>query len=131
MEAVGRPMTGTEGVFDEVIHEKTRLRISAILVGVDAISFPQLRELIGVSDSVLSKHLKMLQEVGHVVVTKTRSAGRSRSSIAMSVPGRRAYHAHIAALNAMIARVGAPDSALADTALGRLLSAEQETEESS
>ncbi|WP_454118419.1 transcriptional regulator [Microbacterium lacticum] len=124
-------MTGAEGVFDEVIHEKTRLRISAILSGVDAISFPQLRELVGVSDSVLSKHLKMLQEAGHVVVTKTRSAGRSRSSIAMSVSGRRAYHGHIAALNAMIAQVRAPDSTVADAALGRLLLSERETEKSS
>lgn len=124
-------MTRTEGSFDEVIHEKTRLRISAILAGMDAITFPQLRELIGVSDSVLSKHLKMLQDAGHVVVTKTRSAGRSRSSIAMSVSGRRAYHGHIAALNAMIAQVGAAESTVADAALGRLLSSERESEKSS
>jgi biotin operon repressor len=65
----------SEGAFDEVIHEKNRLRICGILAGTDSVSFPALAEALGVSDSVLSKHIRTLQETGHVSVVKARSAG--------------------------------------------------------
>jgi predicted ArsR family transcriptional regulator len=110
----------SEGTFNEVIHEKNRLRICGILSGADSISFPALTEALGVSDSVLSKHLKTLQEAGHVSVMKPRSAGRPRSLIALTPHGRRAFRDHVLALNAMIAHVADPDSTLADNALSAL-----------
>ncbi len=108
------------GTFNDVIHEKNRLRICGILSGVDTISFPALAEALGVSDSVLSKHLKTLQEAGHVSVIKPRSAGRPRSLIALTPHGRRAFRNHVLALNAMIAHVSDPGSTLADSALSAL-----------
>lgn len=110
----------SEGTFNDVIHEKNRLRICGILSGVDTVSFPALAEALGVSDSVLSKHLKTLQEAGHVSVVKPRSAGRPRSLITLTPHGRRAFRDHILALNAMIAHVSDPDSTLADNALSAL-----------
>jgi predicted ArsR family transcriptional regulator len=110
----------SEGTFDEVIHEKNRLRICGILSGVDSISFPALAQALGVSDSVLSKHLKALQEAGHVSVAKPRSTGRPRSLIALTPHGRRAFRDHVLALNAMITHVADPDSTLADNALSAL-----------
>lgn len=99
---------GSESSFDEVIHEKTRLRITSILAGVDTISFPHLRELVEVSDSVLSKHLKALQQSGYVIVSKTSSGGHARSSIALSPGGRRAFHDHVKVLEALISGISDP-----------------------
>lgn len=109
-----------EGAFDEVIHEKSRLRICGILAGADSISFPALAEALGVSDSVLSKHLKTLQEAGHVSVVKARPAGRPRSQIALTPHGRKAFRGHVLALNSIIAHIADPESALADDALSAL-----------
>ncbi len=117
-----------EAAFDEVIHEKTRLRITSILAGVDTISFPQLRDMVGVSDSVLSKHLKALQQAGYVVVSKLSSDGHARSTIALAPKGRRAFHAHVAALEAMISQIGAPDLPLADAALTSFVDADHDAE---
>jgi DNA-binding MarR family transcriptional regulator len=110
----------SETRFDEVIHEKNRLRICGILAGIDSVSFPALQGALGVSDSVLSKHLKALQEAGHVSVVKARSAGRMRSSIRLTPEGRTAFRAHVRALNAMITHIGDPESTLADDALSTL-----------
>lgn len=110
----------SEDAFDEVIHEKSRLRICGILAGADSVSFPALAEALGVSDSVLSKHLKVLQEAGHVSVVKSRSAGRARSRIALTPHGRRAFRGHVRALNAIIAHIADPESTMAGDALSAL-----------
>lgn len=110
----------SEGAFDEVIHEKNRLRICGILAGADSVPFPALAEALGVSDSVLSKHLKVLQEAGYVSVVKARRAGRPRSLITLTPHGRRAFREHVRALNAIIAHIADPGSALADNALSAL-----------
>lgn len=79
-----------------------------------------LAEALDVSDSVLSKHLKTLQEAGYIGVVKARSAGRVRSSIALTPHGRKAFRGHVRALNAIIAQIADPESALADGALAAL-----------
>ncbi len=50
--------------FDSVIHAPGRLQICAILSSVDDAEFAMIRDAIKVSDSVLSKHLKQLEEAG-------------------------------------------------------------------
>lgn len=91
------------GVFDEVIHAPNRLRITAMLSTVDGAEFSTIRELLGVSDSVLSKHVKPLSEAGYVDITKTVIDSRVRTSLALTDKGRRAYRAHVEALRELTA----------------------------
>ena len=63
-------------VFDPVIHAPGRLQICAILSGLDDAEFAMIRDRIGVSDSVLSKHLKQLEEAGYVALAKAPFDGR-------------------------------------------------------
>ncbi|MGV8850671.1 MAG: transcriptional regulator [Propionibacteriaceae bacterium] len=92
----------TAPAFDETIHNPVRLRACAMLAGLDFAAFPVLREELGVSDSVLSKHLATLEAVGYVTLTKATSQGRLRTSVSLTTTGRKAYAAHVAALRTIV-----------------------------
>lgn len=85
-------------VFDSVIHAPGRLQICAILSGVDEAEFAMIRTAIGVSDSVLSKHLKQLEEAGYISVRKAALEGRQRTWLSLTGAGRKAFAAHVAEL---------------------------------
>lgn len=89
--------------FDTVLHPPARLQIAAVLVNVTDAEFAKLRELVGVSDSVLSKHLAALAEAGHISLRKAASDGRQRTWAALTRSGRAAFKAHVAALQAIVA----------------------------
>ncbi len=89
--------------FDAVIHAPGRLQICAILSSVDDAEFAMIRDAIKVSDSVMSKHLKQLEEAGYVKLSKAAENGRQRTWIALTAPGRKAFAAHVAELNRLAA----------------------------
>lgn len=96
----------TPPLFDPVIHAPGRLQICAILSSVDEAEFALLRDSLKVSDSVLSKHLKQLEEAGYVKLTKTPIDGRSRTWASLTPVGKKAFAAHIAELNRLAALTG-------------------------
>ena len=95
-------------VFDAVIHAPGRLQICAVLSSVTDAEFAMIRAAIKVSDSVLSKHLKQLEEAGYVALTKAAENGRQRTWIALTPKGRKAFSAHVAELN-RLASITAPE----------------------
>ncbi|GAB2861639.1 transcriptional regulator [Nocardioides pacificus] len=84
--------------FDEVIHARNRLHICALLAEVDSVDFTTVQETLGVSDYVLSKHLKVLADAGYVRTHKEKQRGRARSWLSLTDSGRTALHAHLAEL---------------------------------
>ncbi len=90
--------------FDELVHAPLRLRLCALLSGVEQISFAYARESLGVSDSVLSKHAAALQKAGYVQVAKQPRADGTTTHLQLTAAGRRAYRGHVAALEAIVAR---------------------------
>jgi len=88
--------------FDEIVHAPNRLQICAILSAVDSADFAAVREVLGVADSVLSKHVRVLHEAGYVAVNKATSASRVRTSLSLTPAGRAAYDGHVAALAAIV-----------------------------
>lgn len=93
-------------VFDPVIHAPGRLQICAILSSVDDAEFALIRDRIGVSDSVLSKHLKQLEEAGYVALSKAPLDGRQRTWLRLTAAGKKAFAAHVAELNRLAALTG-------------------------
>ena len=93
---------------DTVIHAPNRLQMCCMLAAVDTIDFATVREALDVSESVLSKHVKTLEEAGYVKVKKVASEGRQRTWLSLSKSGREALRGHLAALKAMMA--GVPDA---------------------
>ena len=88
--------------FDEVIHAPNRLQICAYLASLSELEFVTLRDFLGVSDSVLSKHLKLLADAGYLDVIKRSENGRQRTWIALTKDGRRAYQNHVRELKRIV-----------------------------
>lgn len=100
----------TEPRFDDVVHAPNRLQICAVLAAVDRAEFTTLRETLGVADSVLSKHLKVLVDAGYVVLDKPTGTGRVKTWGRLTAQGRSAFAGHVAELQRIAGSVGlAPD----------------------
>ena len=69
-------------VLDPVIHAPNRLQMCCMLAGVDDIDFATLREALDVSESVLSKHIKLLDEAGYLPASLRDVAGELGVSLA-------------------------------------------------
>jgi DNA-binding MarR family transcriptional regulator len=91
-------VTAVQPRFDPVVHAPPRLQICGLLSSVDTMEFAAVRDSVGVSDSVLSKHVKQLEEAGYVKVGKATIASRQRTSLALTRAGRAAFAAHVAEL---------------------------------
>ena len=90
------------GGFDATIHAPQRLQLCAMLAQVDSLDFAAARDDLDVSDSVLSKHVKVLADEGYVKVGAFKSGGKSRKRLSLTKSGLAAYEAHVAELRRMI-----------------------------
>ncbi len=61
-----------------------------------------VRDTIKVSDSVLSKYVKALEEAGYVAVRKAPFEGRQRTWLSMTSAGKKAFAAHVAELERLV-----------------------------
>ena len=96
-------------MFDEIIHAPNRLRICAVLAAVTEAEFATLREVLGVTDPVLSKHLRVLHDAGYVTIAKpTGRGGKVRTWVSLTAGGRRAFEAHVAELHRLTSAAGMP-----------------------
>jgi DNA-binding MarR family transcriptional regulator len=88
---------------DEVIHPAHRLQICAMLAAVDSLEFSVVRDALEVSDSVLSKQVKVLQTAGYATVRKAPVNSRTRTWLALTEAGREALAGHLAELRRIAA----------------------------
>jgi len=93
----------TLSALDPVIHPPARLQICALLAAVTDAEFATLRDAVGVSDSVLSKHLAALSEAGYLRLRKAVMSGRQRTWASLTREGRGAFAGHVRALQALAA----------------------------
>lgn len=101
----------TAARFDAVVHAPNRLQICALLAAVEDVDFATVRDTLEVSDSVLSKHLRVLEEAGYVTLSKQTVRARVRTRTALTAAGRIAFAGHVAELQRLVA--GSPvDSAV-------------------
>ena len=85
------------GRLDPVIHPLTRLSICGLLAaGADWVEFAVVRDSVGVSDSVLSKHSRALEDAGYLEVRKGAVGRRPRTWFRLTPDGRAAFAAHVA-----------------------------------
>ena len=84
--------------FDPIIHAPNRLQICSLLVPLEDAEFQLIRGHLGVSDSVLSKHVKQLEDAGYVKQRKEKFNGRQRTWLYLTKAGRSAFEGHVAEL---------------------------------
>lgn len=86
---------------DRVIHSPVRLSIMACLAAAEKAEFGFVRDTVEVSDSLLSKQVATLANVGYVRVKKGYVGKFPRTSLSLTARGRRAFDAHLGALAAI------------------------------
>lgn len=87
---------------DQLIHAPIRLRICTTLDAAASVEFATLKDILGVSDSVLSKHLTALREAGYVGATKRFERSRDRLWLHLTDAGEHAFGQHVAALMSIL-----------------------------
>lgn len=83
---------------DPAIHAVARLELCGLLAPVDDAEFSFLRDRLKVSDSVLSKHAKALEQVGYLQVEKVTRNARQRTLLSLTSAGRQAFRSHVSEL---------------------------------
>jgi len=79
------------------LHPITRLSICGLLAaGADWVEFAALRDAAGISDSVLSKQSRVLEDAGYVEVRKGAVGRRPRTWFRLTAEGRQALEGHLA-----------------------------------
>lgn len=90
---------------DEIIHQPVRLRIMSALCSLESreqVDFTYLKEKLALTDGNLGAHLRALEEAGYILVEKAFVERRPKTFVAASAAGRRAFTAHVAALQAIL-----------------------------
>ena len=106
---------------DRVIHERARLSVLTSLVAhADGLAFNDLKQLCGLTDGNLSRHIQTLQEAGLVEVEKSFQGNRPHTQCKLTSEGRRRFAEYLTVLERVVrdaaAALPASDKPLASSA---------------
>ncbi|OZM75324.1 transcriptional regulator [Amycolatopsis antarctica] len=88
-----------------------RLALCALLQGADWVEFATVRDLIGASDSAVSKHSRTLEEAGYLEIRKGSVGRRPRTWLRLSPSGRTALRGHLSWLTGLRHAIDSPGDA--------------------
>jgi DNA-binding transcriptional ArsR family regulator len=88
---------------DRVIHEKARLGIlTSLMAHAKGLAFADLKNLCGLTDGNLSRHLQVLEEAKLVEVIKTFEGKRPLTTCRLTRAGRERFLDYIAVLERVV-----------------------------
>lgn len=90
---------------DEVVHQRVRLGILAILSEAAECTFPMVRDELGLTDGNLNRHVRVLEEAGLVGVRKGYQGRRPSTWLALTRQGRKALRQELATLEKLVDRL--------------------------
>jgi DNA-binding MarR family transcriptional regulator len=93
----------TNGLND-VVHQRHRLGILTIAAESKRVEFGYLKEALDLTGGNLSRHLTVLVEAGLLDMEKGYDGKRPKTWVSITLAGRQALTAEIAALRALVAR---------------------------
>jgi DNA-binding transcriptional ArsR family regulator len=100
MKATEKPLWNE---LERSIHEPARLVLVTTLCSAeDGLGFQALKEECGLTDGNLSRHLKVLEEAGIVLVQKAGKGRSSRTKVMMSDAGREAFLKYLHSLEKVL-----------------------------
>lgn len=88
--------------FDRLIHERVRLGIVSALAVNDALTFNELKSMLGATDGNLSVHARRLEEAGYVECIKSFQERVPRTEYRLTDRGRRALEQYLDHMEALI-----------------------------
>lgn len=88
---------------DRVIHERARLSVlTSLITHAKGLPFGELKQLCGLTDGNLNRHLMVLEEAKLVVTTKGLERGRPQTVCRITPLGRRRYIEYLAVLEQVV-----------------------------
>jgi DNA-binding MarR family transcriptional regulator len=108
-DAVTDRLVNPSGGLDDVVHQRSRLGILAVLMEVDRVDFRYLRENLELTDGNLGGHLQTLENAGLIRVSKTFEGKRPRTWVSATKLGRDSFLAEIYALKVLVDRFALDD----------------------
>ena len=88
---------------DRIFHEKARLGILSCLVGaMEGMNFRDLKDVCGLTDGNLNRHLKVLLDSKVLSVKKSGQGRNTNSHYRLTAAGRRAFEQYLGALESIV-----------------------------
>jgi len=88
---------------DRAMHERARLGVlTCLLAHPRGLSFSQIRQLCGLTDGNLSRHLEVLESAHLIQMAKTMEENRPQTSCRLTASGRRRFVAYLAVLRQVL-----------------------------
>jgi DNA-binding transcriptional ArsR family regulator len=102
---------------DRVIHEKARLgMLTSLVAHPKGLVFGDLKQLCGLTDGNLSRHLQVLEDAGLITIDKGYDRNRPQTVCRITAIGRQRYLDYLKVLEQVVrdaasaAKAGAPAS---------------------
>ena len=105
---------------DRVIHEKARLGVlTSLIAHPKGLAFADLKQLCGLTDGNLSRHLQVLHDAGLVAIRKGYEGNRPHTTCRLTADGRKRFLEYLSVLEQVVrdAAKAAKDEDVAATGL--------------
>ena len=104
--ANSRPKLGSRFAYDgldRVIHERARLSLlTSLITHSKGLPFGELKQLCGLTDGNLNRHLTVLEEAKLVTTSKGVEHGRPQTVCRITPQGRKRYLDYLAVLEQLV-----------------------------
>jgi DNA-binding MarR family transcriptional regulator len=88
---------------DRVIHERARLSVlTSLAAHPKGLRFGDLKQLCGLTDGNLSRHMQVLQAAGFVEVSKSFEHNRPQTFCRLTTEGRKRYVEYLGVLEQVV-----------------------------
>lgn len=87
---------------NKAFESRVRLGIMSVLMVNDSIVYNELKSLLGVTDGNLASHLKALEKLEFVTVTKQFVGRKPQTSYSATEAGKLAFKQHLSALEQLL-----------------------------
>jgi DNA-binding MarR family transcriptional regulator len=89
---------------NKAFDHRIRLGIMSVLMVNESADFTTLKELLGVTDGNLASHTKALETENYIMIEKQFIGKKPNTSYRATTDGRKAFTAHIEALEKLISK---------------------------
>ena len=90
---------------NKIIHERVRLAIMSALITRENLTFPELKEMLQVTDGNLSVHASILEKHGLIRAVKDFNGKKPRTTFSITTEGKQQFQQYIEELEEMLVQV--------------------------
>jgi DNA-binding MarR family transcriptional regulator len=102
-DIAGKPRRFAYPGLDRVIHERARLGVlTSLLTNPEGLAFATLKQLCGLTDGNLARHLQVLEEAKLVDMARGSDLNRPQTIYRISPQGRKRYLEYFAVLEQVV-----------------------------